>query len=285
MNPTVPLMRGWHPEGQRIGSKPGAMAYVVDSGGSGEPVILLHGIMVSSWAWRHTLSALHPEFRTIAVCQQGFGWSDKPPGHYDVNVLARFTLSVLDELGLESAHFVGNSLGGAVALRIALDHPERVGRLALLAPAVVRLNSVAWLLRLQHRRLGPVYDLVGQREVYRRFLQGMVYGGNPVDDETMDHFMEPLRSGDTVRVSATICRHLVQDAHTLLHQAPLVRHHTLLCWGSKDGLVPIRASKSLLRRLPNVEFHRYPGVGHCPMEERPHEFAVRLIRFLRAARD
>ena len=274
------LSEGWHPLGQRIGQKPGARAYVVDYGGNGVPLILLHGIMVSSWSWRYTLEALHPSFRTIAICHKGFGWSDKPPDHYDVSVLSQFIVSTMNELDIKSAHIVGNSLGGAVAMHIGLHHPERVQRLALLAPAAVRLSHVHWLLRMQHRRLGPLYTLVGRREVYRRFLQVMAYAGKPVEDEVLDHFMAPLESGETVRVAATLCRTLVRDSHRLLKAAAHLRQQTLLCWGARDGLVPIVLSGPLLRRLPNVQFRRFEGVGHCPMEECPEAFALELKQFL-----
>jgi len=279
----IQVSDGWHPDGRRIGAKIGEMAYVVDAGGTGAPIVFLHGIMVSSWSWRHMITALHPEFRPVAICMRGFGWSDKPPGKYDIGVLGEHVMSVLDALHIERAYFVGNSLGGAVALRLALEYPRRVLRLALLAPAAVRLDHVSWLLPWQHRKLGPMYELVGKREVYRRFLQVMAYGGKPVDDDTMHHFMEPLRSGDTVRVAATICRTLVQDAHYLLDHADQITQKTLLCWGTRDGLVPIPLARPLLARLPNVTFQRYRGIGHCPMEECPTQFADDLTAFLREA--
>ncbi|MEC8022779.1 MAG: alpha/beta hydrolase [Myxococcota bacterium] len=263
---------GWHPQGRRILTAAGEYAYVVDTGGSGVPVVLLHGIMVSSWSWRHVIEALPPDHRTIAICLRGFGWSDKPVGPYNVTILSRFILSVLDSLGIDRCHLVGNSLGGSIAMRIAIDHPERVSTLILAAPAAVELKHVAWLLQVQHHRFAPVYQVFGTRRTYRRFLQIMAYGGRTVSEETMDFFMAPLSCGRTVRAAAMVSRTLAYDAQHLLYNAPRIRQPTLLCWGNRDLLLPLRFSNQLRARLGNAAFKLYRGVGHCPMEECPDEF-------------
>ena len=278
------VTRGWHPKGRRVLLTTGERAYVVDTGGCKPPVVLLHGIMASSWAWRHTVAALAPRYRVVALCLRGFGWSDKPHGIYSVETLAEFVRLVLSALGIQSCHLVGNSLGGAVSMRLALDHPLLIRRLALVAPAGAPLTHVKWLLRLQHRRLGPLYDRVGTRRAYRLLLRTMAYAGRPVSDETMDAFMTPLACGGAVRAAASISRRLPIEAQRLYDEASQIRHSTLLCWGTHDLLMPYWLAAGVSGRLPNARFVSFPGIGHCPMEECPSEFESALLQHLREAR-
>ena len=96
--------------------------------GSGEPVVLLHGLGASSYSWRFAVPALADRFDVIAPDLPGFGRSDKPWDHdYSVAGQHRWVMSFLDGLGVKKARFVGNSMGGVISLWAALETPERVG--------------------------------------------------------------------------------------------------------------------------------------------------------------
>src|SRR6185312_14881054 len=104
--------------------------------GTGEPVLLLHGLGATKASFLPTLDALAPSYRAIAVDLPGFGDSAKPLfAAYDPSYFARAMTALLDALELDSAHVVGNSMGGRVALELGLAHPDRVNRLVLLAPS------------------------------------------------------------------------------------------------------------------------------------------------------
>ena len=108
------------------------------------PLVMLHGGGPGASAWSNFGSALPrfaSTFRTLLVDMPGFGGSDKPPveGNY-FRFAASYVVQLLDELGLERVHLLGNSLGGGVASRIAIDHPDRVGRLVLMGPGGLSLN-------------------------------------------------------------------------------------------------------------------------------------------------
>ena len=104
--------------------------------GDGFPVLFIHGSGpgVSAWAnWRLALPELAKKYRVIAPDMAGFGFTDRPAGIvYDMATWVGQTVGLLDALGLEKAHVVGNSFGGAIALALAIQHRERVGRLALM---------------------------------------------------------------------------------------------------------------------------------------------------------
>ncbi len=125
--------------------------------GHGRPVVLLHGLGATKASFLPTVAALAPHHRAIAIDLPGFGDSVKPLGApYHAPYFAKSVVALLDALGLERADVVGNSMGGRVAIELGLRHPDRVRRLALLAPS---LGGVETLIlhpaTTSHRSLSP----------------------------------------------------------------------------------------------------------------------------------
>ena len=127
--------------------------------GIGPPVLAIHGLGGTKGSFLLTVAALAGRFRVVAVDLPGFGDSDKPIGAaYDASFFADAMIDLLDALELDRADLIGNSLGGRVALEVALRDPERVGRLALLAPSLAWRRPRRWApaLRLVRPELGLV---------------------------------------------------------------------------------------------------------------------------------
>ena len=125
--------------------------------GSGQAVVAVHGLGGTKGSFLPTVVALASGFRVIALDLPGFGDSDKPlAAAYDPRYFAAAVVDLLDTLDIECAHLIGNSLGGRVALEIGMRHPERAGRLALLAPSLAwkRQRTLAPLLRIVRPELG-----------------------------------------------------------------------------------------------------------------------------------
>ena len=108
----------------------------LEAGSGDETVVLVHGSGpgVTSYAnWRLVIPALAEHWRVVAPDMVGFGFSDRPEGvTYSLDTWADQTVGVMDALGIDKAHMVGNSFGGAIALRVATKHPDRVGKLVLM---------------------------------------------------------------------------------------------------------------------------------------------------------
>lgn len=100
--------------------------------GEGTALVLLHGLGTGSADWDYVMPALSQRFRVIAPCLRGFGASERPPGPYSVPLLADDVLGLLDALAIERCHLCGVSLGGAVALQFAVDHPARLESLIVI---------------------------------------------------------------------------------------------------------------------------------------------------------
>ena len=123
--------------------------------GRGHPVVFVHGLLASSATWQDVLVSASAGRPAIAVDLPGFGCSDRPwPFDYTVDGAARALLTYLDARGIARAALVGNSLGGAVAMLIAAEHPERITHLVLAAPATAEAR-IRWPVGvLRTRRLG-----------------------------------------------------------------------------------------------------------------------------------
>ena len=106
----------------------GARLHVADSGGSGPPVMLLHGWPQHWWTWHEVISLLAPDFRVLALDLRGFGWSEATPRGYRKDELAEDVVGVLDALGLDAVNLVGHDWGGVVGFIVCVEHPERVRR-------------------------------------------------------------------------------------------------------------------------------------------------------------
>src|SRR5215210_4421490 len=139
--------------------------------GAGPDVLLLHGLGGTKSSFFDTAAALSHRYRVHAMDLPGFGGSSKPSlAPYGAAFFARTVLAAMDELGIEHAHVVGNSMGGRVALELGLEHPERVGGLALLCPAVAFVRR-DWhpIVRLLRPELGVLPHSLGRGRIERQF--------------------------------------------------------------------------------------------------------------------
>src|SRR5690606_29882980 len=122
------------------------------------PVVLLHGLGATNASMLPSLRDLSRDHRVIAPDLPGFGDSAKPLRRYHAQFFARWVVALLDRLGLECAHLIGNSMGGRIAIEVGLSHPDRVNRLALFAPAMAfkKLRQLVPLVRLMRPELGAM---------------------------------------------------------------------------------------------------------------------------------
>lgn len=271
---------GWHPR-SRFVDVDGWTAHVVDLGESTVPIVLLHGFLVSSWAWRLNLRPLARHSRIIAPCQKGFGWTDKRADEYTLASLGDFVVRLLDRLGVQRAHFVGNSLGGAVALHIAMHRPERVDRLVLVDAAGVPFQrGIHMLAKSLQSWMAPACRMGGRSLVFQTLLRTFAYANIPVDRRYMEAFMTPLMQEGAFQAAIRVISGLNEGLRDLFPNLHTIEHPALIVWGAKDRLVPLKAGHILNDCLPQSELVIFEDCGHCPMEEEPARFNRLVTDFL-----
>ena len=258
--------------------------------GTGPPALALHGLGGTKGSFLPTVAALAGHFRVIAVDLPGFGDSDKPIGAaYDARFFAGAGIGLLDALALDRVHLIGNSLGGRIALEIALGHPDRVGRVALLAPSLAWRRQRPWLplLRLTRPELGLVQ--LAPRPVVEAIVHRLIPGADEGWAAAgVDEFLRAYltRAGRAAFYAAARQIYL-DDPHGEEGFWPRLRTlqpDALFVWGRRDRLVPIAFARHVADALPRAR-HLELDCGHVPQVERPKQTHAALTAFLSEAPD
>jgi pimeloyl-ACP methyl ester carboxylesterase len=258
--------------------------YSDDGPRNAPPVVLLHGFASSTFGWRAQRQALlSAGYRVVAIDQWGNGASARPAGpRYRTADHAACVLAVLDALGLRSAHVIGHSFGGRIALLLAATAPQRVRSLGLIAPEafatgrppigrVVALPLVGQA--LAYFTLAPALVGVGLRMVTAKhgWLTPAAIAG----------YAAPLRVRGTVRSQVWQARSPKDGPRAVPALLQDVTQPTSIMWGAADPVFPAADAQRLAGLLPNATLHLLDGVGHLPHEEHPAAVTTALIAFLK----
>jgi pimeloyl-ACP methyl ester carboxylesterase len=225
--------------------------------GTGPQLVLVHGLAASLRWWAPIVPALSARHTVYLVNLPGFGTLFRHGRALSVAEAAGWLRSWLTELSLAPVDLAGHSMGGAIALRLAIDDPQLVNRLVLVDaavfPSVSRLVGYAVPLLHELRTLRP------------GFLPLLLADALRAGPRSLFH-----AAGDLV--------HLHVDAELSTLDRP-----TLLVWGEHDALVPLAIGRRLLAALPNARLELVPGVGHVPMDRAPDVVTRAILTFLDSA--
>jgi pimeloyl-ACP methyl ester carboxylesterase len=259
----------------------------ISEAGAGPAVVMIHGLGATKVSFLPTLAALAPHHRAIAVDLPGFGDSDKPiVAPYNAPYFAQTMTALLDALELDHADFVGNSMGGRIAIEVGLRTPDRVRRIALLASSLAWLRDRPWAPYL--RWVAPQLGLI--QPAPRVIVDGIVRRVIPRADEewTAAGIDEFLRSYLTPRGRAAFyaaARNIyLEEPHGpdgFWTRLPDLTPPSLFVWGRKDPIVPIRFARHVRQALPHAE-HLELDCGHVPQLERPKQTHQALLSFFAA---
>jgi 4,5:9,10-diseco-3-hydroxy-5,9,17-trioxoandrosta-1(10),2-diene-4-oate hydrolase len=251
-------------------------------------VVMLHGGGPGAAAWSNfgrNLGVLSDRFHVLAIDQPGFGRSTKldrlPKQFYTFSADA--ILELLDSLGVETAHFVGNSLGGGTAVRFALNHGRRAGRLVLMAPGGLNLNVFApdpteGVKKLVAFSADPVKEKLGD------FLRTLVFDASMITDELLDERYGYASDPDNMRglaaMGATFGNPAMIEEGMLWREAYKLRQRVLLVWGREDRVNPLDGALAALKLIPRAQLHVFGQCGHWAMLEKFDEFNRLTADFL-----
>ena len=256
---------------------PGATMRSLVAGDGPEPVVCLHGLGSNKASFFETVSALSPDHTVHAIDLPGFGGSSKPArGSYDAPYFARAVLGYMDAVGLASAHVVGNSMGGRIALELALADPDRAITVSLLAPALAfrKRRELVPLVKLVRPELAAIPHPMGAARV-RAYFWGLFARPERLDpaaaDVAVDEFCRTYRSRSARIAFFAALRNIYLDAphgsHGLWTRLATLRPPALFVWGDSDRLVPAGFSRHVARAIPSARQVVLPECGHVPQVE------------------
>ncbi len=257
-----------------------------------ETVILLHGGGPGASAWSNfgrNLPVFAKNYRTLAIDQPGFGRSDKPTEHPQYfRHSADAVVGLMDELGIERAHFVGNSLGGGASVRLALNHPQRAGRLVLMGPGGLSLNLFAPDPTEGIKNLGRFSAPPGpSREKLEAFLRIMVHDQSLITDELIDERFAVASAPESLAAMKAMGKSFAQpdtyEEGMLWREAHRLRQRVLLIWGREDRVNPLDGALLALKTIPRAQLHVFGSCGHWAQLEKFDEFNRLALDFLGAS--
>ena len=252
------------------------------------PIVLLHGSNASLHTFEPWVTRLEDKFRVVTIDLPGHGLTGAiPSDNYSRDTMVQVVNELANKLGLE--HFVigGNSMGGSIALRYALDHPKKITGLVLIDSSGFmrkRFQNADSQGVLAFRLLkNPWFRAIGEvMDPYYFVSQGLeaAFHQQAVVTETMvmRYYDLALREGTR---KATMKRFSATDDEKYQAQdLARIKVPTLLMWGKEDAVAPFAFASGYETLIPGISTAYYDGVGHIPMEEVPEISAADLIAFM-----
>ncbi len=246
-------------------------------------MLLVHGLGGSTFSWRYTAPALESEgYRVVAVDLPGFGLSERRQGlDHTAPARAGRLWAFLDErYPGEQWNLVGHSMGGAVVTAMALQEPQKVKSITLVAGALAESEPSFFNSFLHYppvsrwiRILGPGFL---RSESRLEQVLASAYGREPSIDETAGYY-RPLAVENTAAVLVDL---LKTSPVSLVDRLDELALPVLCVWGVEDTWVPLEQGERLLQLIPRSRLVAIEGEGHCPMETSPEQFNAILADFL-----
>lgn len=266
----------------------GAHVHYRDQGDPSAPtLVLLHGSNSSLHTWQPWVGLLSDSFRIVSFDFPGHGLTGRVPGDdYSVNGMANFVDAVRKQLGITHFFLAGNSMGGNIAWRVTVEHPEAVDKLILLdASGIQQLlpedqqPKIPLGMRIARTPgLNLLMGVITPRRAFADSLHKLFQDQSKVDEAMIDRYYELLlypgnRTATRYRASAS-------PNNAELEKLASIKAPTLLLWGEKDPLYPPAAGRMFQSKIPGAKLIVYPHVGHIPMEEIPARSAADARAFL-----
>jgi len=244
--------------------------------GQGPPVVLIHGLASSIYSWSEVIGPLSEKFDVIALDLPGFGASSQPPD-LSFGELPGAVLGLMDALRIPKAHFVGNSMGGAVSTALAAHQGERVDHLVILDSAGLnpRTGERPFMVRVMASPLAGALAsrLPVRRALTARTVRHLFHDEARVTDERIDEYVAPLLRPGALEATRSLLLSRVDDR--LVPDLGSIQAKTLVVWGRFDPWMPESHADQFVAAIKGSR-KVVLDTGHLPQEERPAE-VVRLI--------
>lgn len=248
------------------------------------PLVLIHGTGSSLFTWNPWTELLKEKHKIVRFDLPGFGLTGPhPEDDYSLETYLQFLQTFLSRLGIRQCVIAGNSIGGEIAWRYALNHPEQVKSLILIAaagyPTEVDYVPMSYvILRI------PVIRELGVKvtppEVIKGSLEYLYGKPERVSSDLVElYFDMTCREGNREALAKRM--ESISDPAPY-EQLSLIKTPTLILWGEKDELIPVEYAHRFHNDLPNSNLAVFPGAGHMPMEEIPEKTAPAVEQFLKS---
>ena len=278
------LSQRWAPEPSQFLNIAGMNIHLRDEGPTSdkEPIVLIHGTSASLHTWDGWVEVLKEQRRVIRFDLPAFGLTGPDPqNNYKIEHYAEVVIAVLDKLQVNKSVLAGNSLGGYIAWATAVLHPDRVSKLILVDASGYPYESKSMPLAFKLSK-NPLTSLLLKNILPKSLVARSVKNvyGNPdlVSDELVERYYQlSLREGNRSALKARFEQTLPGP---LVKKIQTIKQPTLLLWGKKDQLIPVKFGVQFAQEIPNSKLIVFDKLGHVPHEEDPQATVSAVIKFL-----
>ena len=253
--------------------------------GDGPPVLMLHGFGGFLETWAYNIPSLSRHYRLYAIDLPGHGLSDKPQVDYTTSFATDYAESLVQAFGMEKPSLIGHSMGGAIAISVALGLPGMVDKLILVDSAGLSAQ-VPLAYRLSSRPLaGEILTRMVTRANLKRSLQSLFCNPEALTEEMLDMAFTNAQRPGVKKALLSILRHSVNLAGprpeaVLTARLPELKMPVLFIHGAQDSLFPLKYVREAFSLPPNSRVEIINHCGHCPHIEKPVEFNEAVTAFL-----
>jgi len=279
------------PKGEILGKAPEDKYIMIDNvnyhyreyPGTGQDVFLLHGFASSTYTWEKVVPYLTGQgYHVWVLDMKGFGWSDKPEdAKYDTVTLMQEVNKWMDVMGLKKVVFAGNSLGGAIAVLMALEHPEKTDLLVLIDSAGYPIDK-PFVIRMAKLPLaGEITKLFFGRWIIERTLKEVMFNDDKITEEQIDAYFKRMSTENALDAQVALARSIDFETMSIYtKRIPEIKNRTLIIWGEKNEWIPLESGHNFKRDLLNSKLVILPECGHIPQEEKPEQTAKIITDFI-----
>jgi pimeloyl-ACP methyl ester carboxylesterase len=254
----------------------------------GEPLLLMHGLGATKASWLTVLPQLAARYRVMVIDLPGFGRSSKPIGRYDAAWFCGHMCRFLDSMGVERSHVAGNSMGGKVALELAMLDPERVIDVMCLCPASAFSDRpMLRIVQLLRPEFGVALGYVPRSRV-RKTIESLFSDTGGLDgvwiEAAIDDFTHVWRNPKARGAFFAAARSIyLEDPHGeagFFTRLELMEIPSLFVYGEQDAIITHHFGRKIQRTLPDAEVHVWVDCGHVPQIEHPGRTAKVMLDFM-----
>ena len=250
--------------------------------GEGPAVVLLHGTASSLHTWEEWTKALEQNYKVISLDLPAFGLTGpNSTGDYSLSYYAKFLDSFVSQLGVDSFHLAGNSLGGSIAWTYAAMYPNKLDKLILIDaggyPSETEKSPTLAFRLARNPVLSNILLNMTPRSLLESSLKEVYHNDDVISNELIDRYYDmTLREGNR--------QAFVDRVNGLRYNDPssikTIKNPTLILWGKTDEWIPVKNAYNFEEDIEGAEVVIYDNAGHVPMEEIPEETVADVIAFL-----
>jgi pimeloyl-ACP methyl ester carboxylesterase len=256
------------------------------AGTQGSPVILLHGGGSSIEIWEQNIQALAQDHRVFAFDMVGTGLSDKPAVAYSLDYQLQFLKAFLDTIDIQTASLIGHSMGGSIALKFALESPERVSKLGLISSfGLGREIDIADRLLAAFPAIANL--IPPSRKATRMVFNSCVYDPKSVPEAWIESNFQGLSLPGRKRALISLLTTNLniwgvrrEVFYPIVQKLNRIKIPTLIIWGKQDSIVPVAHSHVASQKIVNSQLYVFERCGHWAQVEYPEKFNRLVLEFL-----